>query len=331
MGRKLNFKVLIKKYLIVLVGLCVSCGQSDEEKIKGVLETSEILLSTSQCQPAIDLLEAVGRQNLNARYLKNLASAYACRAGYSSIKFFGSDIALSVTPAPMGGVARYSTSQATSTSPLTSDTKFRDLQTAIDILLYAGGLSSTTVEPTSTNRNAKFTSSEAGDINAQLLYMMLVQLGKIMRVYSDANALGAKGGGALANNCFTTYSNVTAFDIALAMAAMPGACTVTNNGHTELAVGVATRRKRLCEGVVLLNGIFDLIPVVLSSIASGSISNISTIDDQISLRKTELTTKFPAIGTTLTVMNQYICENDTNITIETLESYFALIFEYIIQ
>ena len=130
------------------------------------------------------------------------------------LHFLPSDLSLTATPAPLGGTTIYSTSGATVSNPLENDTSFDDLQTAINILLYAGNLSATT-EPFATNRALKFSSDEAADMNSQLLFMELVQLGKYMRVYGNGNSLGVKGAGnPLLNTCFTTYTD----------AGLPAAC-----------------------------------------------------------------------------------------------------------
>lgn len=312
--------------------LSFSCGKSKDQEVKDAVLSANIYLSTRQCQPAIDLLESTGRQNRDAHYLKALSSAYACRAGYSTISFFADDIAKTATPSPLGGMTTYSTSQDTTTAPLTDDSNFRDLQTAIDILLYAGGIDTTT-EPNTTARAKYFSANQAGDINAQLVFMMLVQTGKMMKVYGDADSAGAKGGGSAGNNCFTDYSNTDA-TVQTAIAALPGACNVINSSHSQLNSGlitVAERRKRLCEGIVNLNGILDVLPNVLASASGGDLASIQNMTADINTAKTTLTTLYPGIGLVATVLSQTNCETDAGITTKTLESYYAAIFETLVK
>lgn len=330
MGSRFTNKILC---LLVMLTFTVSCGKTPEEEVTGNLISAEILLSTSKCQDAIDLLEGMGRQNQNAHYLKLLSSAYACRANYSTIVFFADDIALTATPAPMGGVSRYSTSLPSFTSPLIDDPKYEDLQTAIDILLYAGGISRDT-EPTSIVRGANFSAREAGEINAQMAYMMLVQLGRFFKVYANTDAAGVKGNGSASNVCFTDYPNITNAGVILALQNQQGACTVDNSPHAQLdssLVNASNRRARLCQGVVLLNGILDVLPSIIVAAGGGDLGDISSVTTDIETAKDALETTYPAIGPVLTVLSQNNCETSSSINIETIESYYATIFEYLIE
>jgi hypothetical protein len=324
------YKFLIYSFSIMLLAFSVSCGKNSEQEVKDAILTANNFLSTRQCQPAIDLLEGLGRQNKNAYYLKALSSAYACRAGYSTTTFFGTDISKTASPSPLGGMTTYTTSQLTTTSPLIADLKFKDLQTAIDILLYAGGISATT-EPTINERANYFSVGQAGDINAQLLFMMLAQAGKLMKVYSDADSSGVKGGGSGGNNCFTNYTTTPALVQAYIGTGNTGACTVTNSSHAQLAVGVTGRRARLCQGVVLLNTILDVLPGVLATAGGGDLASIDDMTTDISTYKTALIALDPSFGATATVLSQSNCETDAAITLDTLASYYAVIYESLVK
>jgi hypothetical protein len=309
-----------------------SCGKNAKERTQSAVLSANISLSKGNCQEAIDVLEANGRDERDAEYMKTLASGYACRAGFKVTTFFASDLGKSSTPSPLGGATLYSTSQIAISGSLQSDTKFIDMQTAIDLLLYAGGFSVAT-EPTSVERAKYFNANQAADINSQMLFMMLAQLGKYMEVYANAGTTGVKGSGSAGNNCFTDYSN-TPGGVQAALGAMPGACKVTNSPSLQLSSGaltVATRRTRLCQGVVLVNGILDVLPSIAASAGGGDLSSISSLTTNIQSYKTALTTAYPAVGSVSTVMSQYNCENDPNITTATIESYFAIIFEALIQ
>lgn len=331
----------IKKFisLLLIVVLAISCGASPEEEIKSNLVSAEILLSTSKCQDAIDLLEGMGRQNTNARYLKLLASAYACRSNYSTIVFFADDIGLTGNPDPMGGMSTYSTSLVNFTSPLQDDLKFKDLQTAIDILLYAGGISRST-NPTSIVRSAYFTERDAGDINAEMAYMMMVQLGRFFKVYANTSAAGVKGAGAGANVCFTDYPTIDGvadpgdIPLELALAGQAGACKVKNSPHSQLdsgSVSASVRRARLCQGIVLLNGILDVLPAVIVAAGGGELGDVSGVLTDIEGFKTIATTAYPDIANVLTVISQNNCETSASISIDMIEAYYATLFEALIN
>ena len=314
------------------LNLLFSCGKTADEKTMSAVLSANISLSKGNCQEAIDILEANGRQVHDAHYLKTLASAYACRAKFSVVTFFASDIGISATPAPLGGATKYTTSQLAVSGSLANDSNFKDLQTGIDVLLYAGGFSTST-EPTSVERAKYFTANQAADLNSQILFMMFAQLGKYMEIYADAGTSGVKGSGSGSNNCFTDYSN-TPGGIQTALGGMPGACKVINSSHPQLdssLISVALRRTRLCQGLVLVNGILDILPSVVASAGGGDLATISSLTATITDLKSDMVIAYPAIGAVAIVTSQYNCENDPAITVATVESYFAMIFEALIQ
>ena len=322
---------MLKSVLFILFSLSLfSCGTSTDEKLKEVILDAQIALGSSNCQYAIDVLESYGRQARSAVYLKTLASAYACRAGYSTPTFFTSDLPLTSTHAPLGGTTIYSTSGVTVTNPLQDDTSFVDLQTAINILLYAGGISSTT-NPTTTERAKYFTSDEAGEINSQLLFMELVQLGKYMRVYGNGSATGLKASGVPAGNkCFTDYTSAHAGVFGTLVAAN-GTCKVNNSPHTQLAASLAaaTRKTRLCHGVVLANGMFDVIPSVVGAATGGSLSAASGITTAITALKAAVTGADSTTTNVFATINQTKCEDNGFVTVGNIETYFAGMMEYL--
>jgi hypothetical protein len=308
-----------------------SCGKTTEDEIADAILSANIELSQSNCQAAIDLLENLGRQNKNAAYLKTLSSAYACRAGYSTVTFFASDLALVAAHAPMGGFTTFSTSSVTVQNPLDTDASFLDLQKAIEILLFAGGIPATT-NPLYTERAKYFTAGDAADINSQLMFMEMVQLGKYMRVYGNGSNSGVKGSGTAVNasTCFTAYTGASAVSLA-ALTSGGGTCATpgTRVGHLQLAVGVgvAARQKRLCHGVILLNGFLDVLPSVVASVTNASLSTLSGITGVVNLAKASDS----SLGTVSSTINQTICEDTANVTAANLESYFALLFETLFQ
>lgn len=325
----------IKKILfIAAIFLLFSCGKSKEQEVKDAILEANIFLSTYNCQPAIDLLESVGRQNTNAYYLKALSTAYACRGGYSSVTLFGTDIEKTASPAPLGGLTTYSTSTETFTSPLTRDLKYRDLQTAIDILLYAGGIP-LTLEPTAAARSTRFSASHAGDINAQIAFMLLVQAGRFMKVYANADESGVKSLGSGSNECFTDYSSFTPVNFGILVGSgVMGHCTSQASSHPQLdstLVSATERKKRLCEGVVLFNGIIDLLPNIIASVGGSELGDIGTQLDIITQAREDLESNYPGIGAVLTSLSQTNCEEDTLITNPLMEIYYAVFIETMIE
>lgn len=322
--------------LILCLLILIGCGKSTDEKISDSIDRANTLLTTRQCGEAISLLEGLGRQTSNARYIVALASAYACRASYSSITFFGTDIAqttsdtaaISTTASTLGGMTLYTLSDDTITPSFYEDENVSDIQTAIDILLYAGGAISSTTEPTFAERLNVY-GADNGDVNSFAVYLIMTQLGKFIRYYGDGNSTADKGGGSGTNTCFTNYANaLPAIQPSGATAAVTGVCQSTNGGHAELVVADATiRKQRLCQGVVLFNNLIELLPLVIADAAGTDLADISAVTTAISTLKTTLQTNVPGIGNVLTVQSQENCESDTTITPATLEDYYVSFFE----
>lgn len=325
---------MVKQALFIFIFLFITaCGSSTDEKVAEAILDAQISLGSGGCQDAIDTLEALGRQNSNAHYLKTLSSAYACRAGYSTVTFFASDLALTALPPPLGGMTLYSTSKNTVSAPLETDAKFEDLQTAINILLYAGGFA-TTKNPTTTERAKYFTSDEASEINSQLMYMEMVQLGKYMQYYGNGSTSGAtagqKGKGSGTNTCFTKYAAANAA-VSGALVLLNGTCKVLTSSHAELdsaTVSATSRKTRLCHGVILMNGMLDVLPAVLGSTTSGGLSSASGVETAIKGVKTTVVGIDNTTSTLMATMNQSVCEDNAQATIGNVETFFAGIMEY---
>lgn len=311
----------------------ISCSKTPEEKVRDALISAQLYLSNSECDKAIDLLEAVGKQGKNARYLITLATAYACRGGYSTTYFFANDIGKTGDALPLGGLSLYSTSTVT-TNPLTEDSSFRDIQSAIDLLLYAGDIA-TTKNPTIVERAKYFSTLEAGDINALLAYLTMIQLGKLIKVYANTDSLGEKGKGSAGNTCLADYTGNALAIAFLANAAVEeatGLC-VAPDSHSQLSssINATTLRKRLCEGVVLLNGFLNVLPGVIQAAGGDELQEFSTIPQLIEDFKEELEGLDPTAAETLSVISQSKCETDTDITMDSIELYYAFLFESLIQ
>lgn len=321
----------MKRVLLLITALIfISCGKSADEKISSDIDRANTLLTSRQCGGAIDLLEGMGRKGTNPYYVVTLASAYACRAEYSSIKFFADDIALTSTDdSVLGGLTLYSTADETISAPFSTDSKVVDYQSGIDVLLYAGGNIASTTEPTYARRLSIY-GNDAGDVNSFAMYLILNQLGKYLRYYGNGNATAVKGGGTFGNTCFTDYGNApVAVQTAITTAGETGSCVTINDGHSELssAVAAATRKARLCQGVVLVNNLIELLPSVLADASGTDLDSINDVLDDIEAAKTQLEVLVPGIGNVLTVQSQENCEDDTTITMGNLESYFAAMME----
>ncbi len=313
---------------IISVLLLWGCGQSTEEKRFEAMETAKVYLTYGQCQPAIDVMEAVGRDDKNADYLQLLASAYACRAEYNEIAFVTTDIAkLNANNTLIGTLATFTTSQMT--SPI--DQRYLDLQMAIDILLYAGGISN----PSSAERLRHFSTGENGDINMQLLFMVIAQLGKFSYYYGNMDpTTGVKGaatnGNGNVNLCFYDYPDPDVdgfYEPGVLTAGSSGTCDeVSDAGHPSLsaAVGDTVRVDRLCQGVILMNNFVDtLLGTVLSN---DEVDDIETVQTFVNGTFAALCTAL-GLGSVCTVKSYDLCVTENSADKTNLEKYFGAVFE----
>ncbi|MCF8058991.1 MAG: hypothetical protein K9K67_06830 [Bacteriovoracaceae bacterium] len=249
---------------LLLFSLLFSCGEKAEE-VASAIDEANFLLTDRQCSQARTVLDAVGYQSTNERYIAAYATTYACEANYSTINFFANDLTNlnSTASGFFGSLAGFSTSGLMTSA---TDTDFLTLQQAIDTILYSG--SNTT--SSSANRIATFGLRNATNLNVQALYMILVNLGRWLNYHGNADSLGNKGVGtnAEANNCLYTYNTgganfAVVTDALNDGAAQSGTCNSTNtpyNGTNDISTGdPVTNKQRLCRGIVLLNNFIDII------------------------------------------------------------------------
>jgi hypothetical protein len=321
------------RHIVTLISIfsmlqLASCGQTNDELIQDTVLTANILLNSSQCNKAIAVLEGIGRQNKSAAYLKTLASAYACKSGYKTTTFFSSDISLFASPSLFGGSTRFSTSDDM-TAPDSGD--FENLQEAINILLYAGGLA-VTKNPTITLRADEFSTEDAGDINAQLLYLVMVQMGKYLHFYGNPSTDGVKGGGTDDNKCLYTYDSTIALSggtLADVLGVGTGDCDENETGNSNLGTGTSPNIERLCQGAVLLNNFFILVPEILSATSSTDLAVLSDVETLITTAKSALTTASTTTDVTdvVAVLSQTKCETDNTGAANALQLFFAFFYE----
>ncbi|MCO4793183.1 MAG: hypothetical protein KC493_05710 [Bacteriovoracaceae bacterium] len=309
--------------LLLFSFLLVGCGdKSEDELIDEALVSANQALSVGDCQTAIDLLEQLGRKNDNARYLIVLASAYACRGGYNELTLFATDIAKVGTPSSLGGFINFTTSDDM-TSPTDSD--YVDLQTAIEILLFAGGLSSA-ANATSEMRRAIFGNAKGGDIDAFLMYMVMVQMGRFLRYYGTPDASANK------TKCMLNYDNVALdagnLDTILG-GGLTGPCVVSGAavGNADLGAQNAYNETRVCQGVVLFNTFMDVLPAVLDSYSGNELTEVSLIRTGIEAQKTAM---LVAKASTVTISNTTSftkCEADNAPNYDDIQIFYAYMFE----
>lgn len=331
----MSLKNLVSILFFAFLFLFQSCGKDADEKRKEAILEAQIYLSEGQCTKAINVLEAAGRDDLNATYLKTLSSSYACRAGYNTGRFFSDDLALvGNSSSVLGGFTLFSTSDDMTEA---DEESYEDLQTAIDILLYAGGIS-LTKNPTTARRERNFTSAELQDIHPLLLYYLMAQLGRYLKFYGNADATGEKGRGdtTSTNDCFHEYENIsygaTDTDTYLGTG-VTGDCNAASSGHGSLGSGTTPNIARMCQGVVLLNNFLSLVATVVSDIGGDDFNGLGSLDDDLTAAKATILALEPNVGDVLDVLSQSKCETDNanSTTDATQNDYIQLYFMFLFE
>lgn len=328
----------LKIYSLCLCFFIFSCGKNEEKLVEGAVVSAVLHLTNGDCEKAIESINSIAYQHKDSKYIKTYASAYACRAGFSTPRFFGSDIEKIGNPSTLGGHSRFTTS---STMIEPRHESFEDMQIAVDALLYAGGIERFR-DPTIARRAAQFGSRELMELHSQLFYFNMAQLGRYLFYYGNARD-GIKGDGVGINACFANYTgNVTLTlpmpvgntDIATFLGSgVTGACEWgLEVGHPQLGLMGDLNVERMCQGVVLLNNMMELLPVVLEDIAGDEFGEIRSISGLLDDAQEALSTISPTAQQNIfKVLSQESCVEKNSADTSDLQRYFAFMFETLME
>lgn len=251
-------------YILIFSFLLISsCGNNPEEEAYQAIDQALTLLSEEKCAEAIKILEDLDDQDENPVWIKTLASAYACKAGFKMITFVDNDVAAINSTVLLKSISILTYSDETSTD---SDA-YEAMKQSLNILGRTDFKQAT--------RNADFGKRHGEDMGVQVLIYSIMQLGKYLNWYGNVDTLGKKGAGTNSNSCFLNYSYGPAV---AAIGSLPAtnACQSTNDGHPDLAG--ADLIPRMCEGITLMTNIIDTINGIdlTGSSTLSSLENIVT-------------------------------------------------------
>ncbi len=337
--------------LFVFSVLLLGCGsKSDDDVVEDAILHANILLSSRKCDEAIECLELIGRRQKNAMYLKILASAYACKAGFDEPTLFATDFPKLTTNIVWGSFTNFTSSAVIKKSNAIA---FNSMFEAIDILLYAGGIPKTT-EPTPDERSNYFSASDALDINAQLMYMSMAAVGTFVRYYGNASA-GVKGGGTYGNDCFINYKNAISLNsrapvitvetfINTLLLPVENACNSKpdDDGHPDLIdsnVGELDSNlsgdvdivQRLCKGVVFLNTFRQTLADVISSFTGDDLSSLSTVQTGVDSNSDDMLDDRLGMGDVNTILSYTNCVADNTSNSDNLQVYYLYMYEFLFK
>ena len=311
--------------------LVTSCAKTNSEKVNEAIDVALTYLSSEECDKAIDVLEEAGRDKTNAIYLQVLASAYACRAGYSEVDFLITDIPNIESAA--ADLMKSLTKLTLSPETQADSSEYVDLREALEIVLYVDSS-----QPSQTKREAKYGIRKAGDMGVQALFLSLVQLGKFLHFYGNVDATGGKGlgtantdeQGATPSTCFIEYTYPAALTY---LTTAGGVCDnmATDDGHPNLslAAGSLTATKtKLCEGLMLVTNIIDILGNITLP-AGSAYGDLTTVSTTVDTFKSVITTADPSLSTLMNTTSQEVCETLVagSTEFDNLQYIYALLFE----
>ena len=183
----MNFSIL---FLLILF---VSCAPTAEVKVQSAIDEAKYFLNDSRCSKAKDALDEVNFQDDNPDYIMVYASTYACFAGYNEIDaVFGGNLEDFDPGSFFNSLASFSTSTETEAD----SEAYQYLMLAIDTILSSG----TSGAPSTVARTEEFGGRKSGDMSMQVLFMLMVQMGKYFALYGNTNSAGDKGQGTIDDN-----------------------------------------------------------------------------------------------------------------------------------
>jgi hypothetical protein len=299
------------RLILLILLILLSCAKKPAEETNEAIDVALSYLSDEKCDSAIDVLEDAGNDSNNPVYLEVLASAYACRTGYSTINFITDDIP--VISASGSNIFTGFAGLSSSLEPTTDSAAYLNLYRAIDILRDSS---------TQTEREASYGTRKSGDIGVQLLLLSIVELGKFLNHYGNADDSGAKGlGSGTTSTCFMNYTYAPAQVI---VAAFPVAnnCNSNTDGHPDMT------NARACEGLMLFTNVLD----VLNNIDLSGSEDLSALEDvatQANLLKTTALAADASLETLLNETSKSACEAalESSTQVNNMQLIFALLFE----
>lgn len=303
--------------ILFLLFLFSSCAKNEAEKTSEAIDIALTSLSTGDCQAAIDVLEDAGFQSSDAVYIQVLASAYACKANFNEVEFISTDLA-AINTGSAAAILKSFSIMTLSHETSADSADYVSIRSGINFLLQPeSGV------PSQVARATKYGARKAGDVGFQALVLNIVNLGKFLNYYGNVSATGVKGGGSSSNKCFISYSDPRA---QLLTGSSTGACVSDTDGHVDLDKSTVIGKRRMCEGLMFVTNILDILDNIDLS-GSSELSKLEDISTQVSTIRTAAVTA--GLGTLINMTSQSVCETYLNTPSQLLdmEYLYALLFE----
>lgn len=314
----------------------VACAKTEEEELNSAIREARYHLTNMDCSEAKKVLDDVGADKDNEKYVSVYASALACEAGYTDIGTALNN--LTNITATTGGLLTSFAAFESSNETTADASTYAKLYEAIDYILNADGGTS----PNTTNRLTKYGTNGGNDLSMQALLMITVAMGKYFAFYGNTDAAGTKGAGSVTGGdvCIAFYPFDATVDTMLSGGGAMNSCNSANAGHAALdpsTVTLTTVYRRMCEGIILFNNLFEILSNIdLSS--NDSLGNIDAVQStitqlyssaQLAEAAASATWGEDAVATLKTMTSQSACETyaQTANGRADIQRYFLVLFE----
>jgi hypothetical protein len=321
--------------LFVLPCLCFalfSCAKTPEQELESALNEARYHLNTMNCSRALDALGAISEDKTDPDFVSVMASAIACNAGYTDTTAITNLTNINISSAAfLGSFAAFPTSNETAADAAS----YSKILEGITYILDAD----TGLTPSTTKRLSDYGTAAGNDLSMQALMMISVAMGKYFAYYGNTNTAGLKGAGTAGNGCIAFYPFDASVNTTIvndeAGPDLFGSCNNATDGHADLDTGggvaAITVKRRMCEGIILFNNLFEILSNIdLSSNSTlGNLTSVSTTLQTLFTASQTAETLVPWGATAVTDMqgmtSQTACEAESDANIQ---RYYVLLFEF---
>lgn len=174
-------------FALIIIVILFSCTPDKKGKALEGIRTANILLTERKCSEALSTLNGIRNQGRNVNYIISYASALACPSSYSTTSLFANDLPNLNSTESNNFIASLISFEGVGMTT-DADSNFTSLQQAIASLLLPQGISTST----HLNRAQVYGVSNAQEISALALYMILNQMGRFANYYGNADLSDGK-------------------------------------------------------------------------------------------------------------------------------------------
>lgn len=312
--------------LLFIIFLSFSCAKSEEDLVDSAKREALYYLTANKCSNAKSALDEVDYQSDDSAYIRLYSDVYACKAGYSQLTTVIDNLgSLTATDADL--FKTLASMPASQVETAADSTAYTNIMLAINQLIYSNGTT-----PSAAARITKFGAREAGDMDYQAMFLILIEMGKYFGFYGNVAADGTKGGGAGAEVCLAELTDATARGhLDNALVGTGDSCTAALNSgasaNSSIKSGDSDYVKKLCEGIVLFNNFQDILANISFSSNNSELGDLVNVGAVLNTIETNAAGIEPAVTDYKDITSQTACETLAVTKGNELQRHYALIIE----